>query len=69
LKFILLNKVNIPQQDNDEDDDENPQNTTRTRRKEVSLPITSRVSGATKSELDRLTEQEVLNKILVLFNR
>jgi len=48
-----------PQQDKDEDGDEPKRNSTKKKRKEIDLPITARVPGATKIELDRLIEQEV----------
>ena len=33
--------------------------TMKTKRKEIDLPITSRLLGTTKNELDRLIQQEV----------
>jgi hypothetical protein len=56
-------KGNIPISDaqQDEDDDDEPRkNTTKKKKKEIDLPIKSRVSGATKNELDRFIEQEVI---------
>jgi hypothetical protein len=41
---------------------------TKKKRKEIDLPITIRLSGRTKSELDRLVEQEVKeNRILLAY--
>jgi len=47
-------------EDDDDDDDEPRKGTTKKKKKEIELPITSRVSGATKHELERLIEQEVI---------
>ncbi len=41
---------------------------TRKKKKEIDLPITPRVPGATKTELDRLIEQEVKSRF-TLFHK
>ncbi|CAF1014244.1 unnamed protein product [Adineta steineri] len=50
--------TNEAQQDKDDEGDESKKSATKKKRKEIDLPIISRVSGATKQELDRLIEQE-----------
>jgi hypothetical protein len=47
-------------EDDDDDDDEPRKGTTKKKKKEIELLITSRVSGATKHELERLIKQEVI---------
>lgn len=47
-------------QDKDEEGSDNKQKpATKKKKKEIDLPITPRVPGATKPEMDRLIEQEV----------
>jgi hypothetical protein len=72
IVYLFFKSNGDPQQDKDEDGDEPKRNLTKKKRKEIDLPITSRVPGATKIELDRLIEQEVRehlneNKLMSLF--
>jgi hypothetical protein len=72
IVYLFFKSNGDPQQDKDEDGDEPKRNLTKKKRKEIDLPITSRVPGATKIELDRLIEQEVTelsneNKLKSLF--
>lgn len=53
----------------DEDRDETKKTSAKKKRKEIDLPITIRVSGVTKSELDRLIEQEVISKFFFVFEK
>jgi len=70
--FYLKNNTSMGDTQQDEDSDEIKKISSKKKRKEIDLPITSRVPGATKIELDRLIEQEVRedlnkNKLMSLF--
>ncbi len=45
--------------ENEEGNETKQKSATKKKKKEIDLPITPRVPGASKAELDRLIEQEV----------
>ena len=72
VKFVSLYQNSNPsnngenQQEKDEENEEPKKVTTKKKRREIELPVVSRVTGATKHELERLVELEVRPCQLIL---
>ncbi len=72
MYLIYLFELYDPFKEKDEEDNENKQKTsttaTKKKKKEIDLPITPRVPGANKTEINRLIEQEVGIYLIFLLN-
>jgi len=65
LFYFLKGNTPISDTQQDEDDDETRKNITKKKKNEIDLPITPRLSGATKNELDRLIQHEVIQNFFL----